>query len=109
VLAGSEGFWKYEVAEPWGPEDDMPIGAGKLYLESEEKCLRLHTAMGEVAGDGNCRTFRTWDDSARMEASMMQIVRGHSSEHAVRFVLNVDRSLLMVPQCDACPTSKKLA
>jgi hypothetical protein len=25
-----------------------------------------------------------------MEASMMQIVRGHSSEHAVRFVLNVD-------------------
>lgn len=74
----------------------MPIGAGKLYLESEEKCLRLHTAMGEVAVDGSCRTFRKWGDSARMEASILEILRGHSSDYVARFVLNVDRSLLMV-------------
>jgi hypothetical protein len=76
----------------------MPIGAGKLYLESEEKCRRLHTAMGAVAVDGSWRTFRKWGDSARMEASMLEILRGHSSDYVARFVLNVDSSLLMVLQ-----------
>ena len=118
MLAGSEGFWKYEVAEPWEPEDDMPIGVGKLYRESEEKCLRLHTAMGEATADGSCRVFRKWGDSARTEASMMQIVRGHSSGYVAKFVLSVTvhRDALCQKKCTVrrvtakeVPSSRRLS
>ena len=78
VLAGSEGFWKYEVEEPGEPEDDIPIGAGKLYLESKENCLRLHTAMGDAAVGEDCRRIRKLRDSARAETSMVQIARSYS-------------------------------
>ena len=104
MLAGSEGFWKYDVAEPCEPDDDMPIGVGKLYLEFEVKCRRLHTAMGEATADGSCRVFRTWGNSARIEASIMQIARGHSSRHVARFALSVD-SLL---RCIARLSKKKM-
>jgi hypothetical protein len=97
VLAGSEGFWKYEGEEPWEPEDDMPIGAGRLYLESEENCLRLHTAMGDAEVDEGCRTFRRLRDSARMETSMMQTVKGCLGESRDKFVPDVKISWLMVP------------
>lgn len=73
----------------------MPIGAGRLYLESEEKCLRLHTAIGDAAGDEGCRTIRRLRDSARMEISMAQTVKGHSDEDSVRFLPNVEISWLM--------------
>ena len=79
MFAGNEGFWKYEVDAP-GELDDKPIGAGKLYLESEENCLRLHTAMGDVVIDEVCRTIRRLRDSARIETSMMWTVKSSSKE-----------------------------
>jgi hypothetical protein len=62
----------------------MPIGAGRLYLESKENCLRLHKAIGEVAAEEGCRMVRKLRGSARMEASMIQTLKGHSGERCTR-------------------------
>ena len=53
----------------------MPIGAGRLYLESKENCLRLHTAMGDAAVEEGCRMVRKLRDSARRETSMVQTLK----------------------------------
>jgi hypothetical protein len=62
----------------------MPIGAGRLCLESKENCLRLHTAMGDVAAEEGCRMVRKLRDSARTETSMMQTLKGYSGKRCTR-------------------------
>jgi hypothetical protein len=89
VLAGSDGFWKYDVEEPGEPEDDIPIGAGRRYLESEENSLRLHIAMGDAAAiEEGCRMVRKLRDSTRIETSMMQTLKATLGQHCrYRFIV----------------------
>jgi hypothetical protein len=79
VLAGSDCFWKYEVEDPCEPDDPMLMGAGRPNLESDEKSLRLHTAIGEVflieAWTRACRTDRKLRNVAWAVASILSWVR----------------------------------
>jgi uncharacterized membrane protein YraQ (UPF0718 family) len=77
----------------------MPIGAGRLYLESKENCLRLHIAMGDAAVEEGCRMVRKLRDSARIETSMMQTLKatlGNTvQEFGQRYRLIVDGFVIL--------------
>jgi hypothetical protein len=74
VFAGSDCFWKYEVEDPCEPDGPMLMGVGRPNLESDEKSLRLQTAIGEgfliEAFIRACRTDRKLRNVARAVASI---------------------------------------
>ena len=89
----------------------MPIGAGRLYLESKENCLRLHTAMGDTAVEEGCRMVRKLRDSARIETSMMQTLKttlGNAvQEFGQRYRLIVDGVVILSKLFRSCAQAKQ--